>query len=290
VTLPAGATERVVSTNGVRLHVVEAGPSDGPPVVLLHGFPELWYGWRRQIGPLADAGLRLIVPDQRGYNTSDKPAGVAAYRIGTLAADVVGLLDATGIDRAAIVGHDWGAAVAWWLGLAHPERVSRLAVLNVPHPAVVRRHLLASPRQALRSWYIFFFQLPRIPERFLARDDFATLARAVRGGRRGTCTDEDLARYREAWRQPGALTGMVSWYRAALRGSGQRLPRLRIAAETLVLWGARDRFLGREMAEPSASLCDRGRLRFFEEATHWVQHDEADAVNEELRRFLRAPA
>ena len=102
------------------------------------------------------------------------------------------MLDAAGIGRAAIVGHDWGAAVAWWLGLAHPERVSRLAVLNVPHPAVMRRYLLSSPRQALRSWYIFFFQLPRLPERFLARDDFANLARAVRGGRRGTCTDEDL--------------------------------------------------------------------------------------------------
>jgi pimeloyl-ACP methyl ester carboxylesterase len=290
VTLPAGATERLVPTNGVRLHVVEAGPSNGPPVVLLHGFPELWYGWRRQIGPLAEAGLRLILPDQRGYNTSDKPAGVGAYRIGTLAADVVGLLDAARIERAAIVGHDWGAAVAWWLGLAHPERVSRLAVLNVPHPAVMRRHLFASPRQALRSWYIFFFQLPRLPERFLARDDFAALARAVRGGRRGTCTDEDLACYREAWGQPGALAGMVSWYRAALRGSGQRLPRLRVAVETLVLWGARDRFLGREMAEPSVSLCDRGRLRFFEEASHWVQHDEADAVNEELQRFLAPSA
>ena len=286
MTLPPGATERFVRANGVRLHVVEAGPPDGPPVVLLHGFPELWYGWRRQIGPLAEAGFRLIVPDQRGYNTSDKPAGVGAYHVDTLAADVVALLDAARIEQAAIVGHDWGAVVAWWLGLAHPERVSRLAILNVPHPAVMRRHLLSSPRQALRSWYIFFFQIPGLPERFLGRRDFANLARAVRGGRRGTCTDEDLARYREAWAQPGALTGMVNWYRAALRGAGRKLPRLRVGAETLVLWGARDRFLGRAMAEPSVSLCDRGRIRFFEKATHWVQHDEADAVNEELRRFL----
>jgi len=284
--LPPGAIERFVRANGIRLHVVEAGPPSGPPVVLLHGFPELWYGWRGQIGPLAEAGFRVIVPDQRGYNLSDKPPGVGAYAVGTLAADVASLLDACGLARASIVGHDWGAVVAWWLALAHPERVSRLGVLNVPHPAVMRRHLMSSPRQMARSWYVFFFQLPGLPERFLARDGFANLARAVRGGRRGTCTSEDLAVYREAWAQPGALTGMVNWYRAALRSAAQRLPRLRVGVETLVLWGARDRFLGREMAEPSAALCDQGRLELFEQATHWLQHDEKDAVNDRLVRFL----
>lgn len=284
--LPPGTSERFVQANGVRLHVVEAGPEAGPAVVLLHGFPELWYGWRRQIGPLAEAGFRVIVPDQRGYGTSEKPAGIAAYRIDALAADVTGLLDALGLARASLVGHDWGAAVAWWLALAHPERLLRLGILNVPHPAVMRRHLTSSPRQMLRSWYAFFFQVPGLPERFLARDGFANLARAVRGGRRGTCTDEDLAVYREAWSQPGALTAMVNWYRAALRSAGARLPRLRVGVETLVLWGARDRFLGREMAAASAALCDHGRLEMFERATHWLQHDEADAVNDRLARFL----
>jgi pimeloyl-ACP methyl ester carboxylesterase len=186
-----------------------------------------------------------------------------------------------------VVGHDWGAAVAWWLALARPERVSRLGILNVPHPAIMRRHLLSSPRQMLRSWYVFFFQVPGLPERFLARDGFANLSRAVRGGRRGTCTDEDLAVYKEAWSQPGALTAMVNWYRAALRSGGARLPRRRVSVETLVLWGARDRFLGREMAEASAALCDRGRLEVFEQATHWLQHDEANAVNDRLLGFLR---
>ena len=285
--LPHGTSDRFVQTNGIRLHIVEAGPEDGPPVVLLHGFPELWYGWRRQIGPLAEAGFRVIVPDQRGYNTSGKPKGVSAYRIEALAADVVGLLDAAGLPRASFVGHDWGGVVAWWLGLAHPDRVHRVAILNVPHPAVMRRYLRSSPRQLLRSWYVFFFQLPRLPERFLARDGFANLARAVRGGRRGTCTDDDLALYREAWAQPGALTGMLNWYRAALRPAGQRLPRLRVSVETLLLWGARDRFLGRAMAEASAALCDHGRLEVFDGATHWLQHDEADAVNDRLERFLK---
>jgi pimeloyl-ACP methyl ester carboxylesterase len=286
VSLPPGATERFVVTNGVRLHVVEAGPGDGPLVVLLHGFPEFWYGWRKQIGPLAGAGFRLLVPDQRGYNTSDKPEAVSAYRLDALADDVVGLVDEAGRERALVVGHDWGAVVGWWLAMTRPERVERLAVLNVPHPAVMRRHLLRNPRQLLRSWYIFFFQVPGLPEWWIARNDFRNGCRAMRTSRRGSVTDADLARYREAWAQPGALRGMVSWYRAALRSLGARAPSPRVRVPTLMLWGARDVALGREMAEPSIALCDDGRLVFLEDATHFVQHDEPDRVNRELLAFL----
>jgi epoxide hydrolase 4 len=283
--LPQGLRERVVETNGVRLHVVEAGPQDGELVLLLHGFPELWYGWRQQIPALAAAGYRVLVPDQRGYNTSDKPSGVGAYAIEPLARDVLGLVDEAGREKAVVVGHDWGGVVAWWLGFAHPQRLSRLAILNVPHPAVMRRHLLRDPGQLLRSWYIFFFQLPRLPERLLARDGFALLARAVRGGRKGTCTSEDLEVYRAAWAQPGALQGMVNWYRAALRGVARPLSS-RVCVETLLLWGVRDRFLGSALAAPSAERCDHVRLERFSEAGHFLQHDAADAVNDRLLRFL----
>jgi len=286
MSLPAGATERLFETNGTRLHVVEAGPPDGPLVVLLHGFPEFWYGWRRQIPALAEAGFRLLVPDQRGYNLSDKPVGVPPYRLETLGDDVLGLLDKAGRERAFVVGHDWGAVVAWWLALAKPARVERLGILNVPHPMVMRRYLLTHPRQTLRSWYIFFFQLPGLAERWMAREGFRNAARILRTARRGSFTDEDLARYREAWAQPGALTAMVNWYRAAFRSASLRLPGPRVSVPTLMLWGARDIALGREMAQPSIDLCDEGRLVFFEDATHFVQHDEADRVNEELLRFL----
>jgi pimeloyl-ACP methyl ester carboxylesterase len=279
--------ERYVRTNGVSLRVVEAGPRRGPLVVLLHGFPEFWYGWRRQLPALARAGFRVIVPDQRGYAKSDKPPGVGAYRVEELARDVLGLIDEAGRERATVVGHDWGAAVAWWLGLAHPERLERLAILNAPHPAVMRRHLLRNPRQLLRSWYILAFQAPGLPERLLARDDYAMLARAVRGGRRGTCTAADLERYREAWAEPGALTAMVNWYRAAMRWAWSPPPPRRVPVPTLMLWGARDRFLGRELAPPSAALCDAARLVFHEHATHWIQHDDADEVSERLVRFVR---
>ncbi len=270
-----------VETNGIRLHVVQAGPLDGPLLILLHGFPEFWYGWKGQIEPLAAAGYRVWVPDQRGYNLSDKPKGVVAYGINTLAADIVGLIDAAGAQKAVVVGHDWGAAVAWWVAATQPERVERLVVLNVPHPAVMKRFVSRNVGQLLRSWYIGFFQLPVLPEWLSRLGNWYTLTRSLRGSSRpGTFSDADLAQYRSAWAQPGALTAMVNWYRAALRRPPTRNTARRITVPTLLIWGARDRFLKREMAQPSIDLCDRGRLVFFENATHWVQHEEAERVNE----------
>jgi len=284
---PPHLHERFVRTNGISLHVVEAGPRKGPLVVLLHGFPEFWYGWRHQIPALAKAGFHVLAPDQRGYGTSDKPPGVGAYGMGELVRDVLGLVDEAGHERATVVGHDWGGVVAWSLAAAHPARVERLAILNVPHPAVMRRSLLTNPRQLLRSWYVFMFQAPGLPERLMARDDYAMLARAVRGGRRGTCTAQDLARYKEAWSEPGALTAMVNWYRAAMRWAWSPPPRGRVTVPALLLWGVRDRFLGRELAAPSAALCDDARLVFHEHATHWIQHDDADEVNAQLVHLVR---
>lgn len=284
--LPEGAAARFVETNGVRLHVVEAGPQDGPLVILLHGFPEFWYGWRHQLAPLAEAGYRVVVPDQRGYNLSDKPRPVSAYRLDLLAADVEGLMRASGRERAHVVGHDWGAAVAWWLALRRPERVASLAVLNVPHPVVMRRHLLRNPRQRRRSWYIFFFQLPWLPEWYLRRRNWRNAVRALRSARRGSFEEADLERYREAWSRPGAMRAMLGWYRAALRGAAQRLADVRVHVPTLILWGVHDVALGRELAAPSRDLCDAAELVFFEEASHWLQHDEPEAVCSRLLAFL----
>lgn len=275
-----------VETNGIRLHVAQAGPVEGPLVILLHGFPEFWYGWRKQIDALAAAGLRVWAPDQRGYNLSDKPPSVQDYRIEPLAADVLGLIAAAGRERASIVGHDWGGVVTWWLAANHAERLDRAVILNVPHPAVMRRHLRTNPRQMFRSRYIVWFQLPGFAEWLFRRRDGALLARILqRTSRPGTFSEEDLARYRESWRQPGALTGMLNWYRAA-RHWLHSAPS-RVSMPLLLLWGTRDRFLGRELAEPSLRLCDQGQLHFFEKATHWLQHEEAATVNARLITFLR---
>jgi pimeloyl-ACP methyl ester carboxylesterase len=278
---------RTVTTNGVHLHVVEAGPESGPLLILLHGFPEFWYGWRRQIEPLAAAGFHVLVPDQRGYNLSDKPASIAAYNIDNLARDIVGLIDEAGAAKAYVAGHDWGGAVGWWLGVKHPERLEKLALLNIPHPLVMKRAVRKDPAQRKKSSYIFFFQLPWLPEHSFRKNNFARGVKSLQGSSRpGTFTDADLALYREAWSQPGEVRSMIHWYRASLRSQPESPASPRVRVPTLLLWGEKDRFLGREMAQPSIDLCDDGRLVFVAEASHWIQHEEPERVTRELLGFF----
>jgi epoxide hydrolase 4 len=280
---------RRVPVQGITLRVVEAGPEEGPLVMLLHGFPEFWYGWRKQIPALASAGYRVWVPDQRGYGGSDKPPDVADYRLEALALDVVGLIGAAGVERAAaVVGHDWGGVVAWWVGIAHPARVERLVILNAPHPSrgVTRAAIRKRARQLLMSWYVFAFQLPGLPEWFLRRRNWCILERSLRGRTPDAFTPEDRARYREAWSAPGAITGMVNWYRAMLRRRAGAPGSTRMRIPTLILWGERDRYLSKELAPLSLERCDQGRLITFADATHWLQHDEPQAVNRAMLEFL----
>ncbi|MBN8582141.1 MAG: alpha/beta hydrolase [Anaerolineae bacterium] len=284
-------TSQFIETNGVKLHVVTDGPEEGTPVILLHGFPEFHYGWRKQVSALA-AGFRVITPDQRGYNLSDKPRGISAYDVNTLAKDVVGLFDHFGIQKARLVGHDWGAVVAWTVALNHPERLEKLTILNVPHPDVMSRFILENAEQRKKSWYVFFFQIPFFVEWVLRRDDYRNMARMLVGsGRKSTFRRSDIEEYKKAWSQPGALTGMLNWYRnifwGSLRSIFQKKAARRVSVPTLILWGKNDVALSHEMVQPSLELCDHGSAVFFENATHWVQHDEADEVNKKLIEFLR---
>ncbi|MFC1850596.1 alpha/beta fold hydrolase [candidate division CSSED10-310 bacterium] len=278
----------IVQTNGISLHVVKAGPNNGPVVILLHGFPEFWYGWRYQIPYLALAGYQVWVPDQRGYNLSDKPVGVNAYNLDELAADVLGLIEASGRDKVSLVGHDWGAAVAWWVVNKYPHRFEHLVILNVPHHVVMHRHMRRSFSQMLRSWYIFFFQVPHLPETAVRLAQWFLLERVLRrSSRKGTFTTADLELYRQAWSQPGAITAMISWYRALFQSAVQRPESFRITVPTLLIWGGLDKFLGREMAGPSIDLCDDGHLVLLPEASHWVQHEENERVNKLIDDFMR---
>jgi epoxide hydrolase 4 len=271
----------------VRLHAVAAGPKDGPVVLLLHGFPEFWYGWRGQIEALAAAGFRVIVPDQRGYNLSSKPAGVAAYALTELVSDVIAIADQLGQEKISLAGHDWGAAVAWSTALLHPERIAKLVVLNVPHPSVMRKFFSTRPRQLLRSWYMFFFQFPWLPEAFFSAFNYRVGARALlRSSRPGTFSDEDLAQYRAAWSQPHAVTSMINWYRALFR-TRVIFPDKTVRVPTRILWGERDAFLLSEMAHESLRYCTNAELFTFANATHWLQHEETSRVSELLIDFFR---
>ncbi|MET7248075.1 alpha/beta fold hydrolase [Methylobacterium sp. EM32] len=284
---PTDPTTRRIPVRGLTLNIAESGPADGPLTLLLHGFPETWWAWRHQIGPLAAAGLRVVAPDQRGYGQSSRPEGIPAYHLDRLAEDVTGLADALGYDRFRLVGHDWGGLVAWWVASRHPDRVERVAILNAPHPDVFGAYARRHPSQVLRSFYVGLFQLPGLPEALLRAGDCAALRRALtRSSRPGAFSPHDLDLYAAAWRRPGAITAMLNWYRAL------RLPReaapgpIRLPA--LVLWGERDTALERDLAAESLRLCTDGAVRYFPAATHWLQHEEPQAVNEALIGFLTA--
>jgi epoxide hydrolase 4 len=275
-------------SNGITLHTVTAGPSGGRLLILLHGFPEFWWGWRHQIPYLARAGYRVWVPDQRGYNLSDRPRQASDYNLDQLAADILGLAEAAGEERFSVVGHDWGAAVAWWLSLRYPERLQSQVIINVPHPAIISRAIRQSYEQRLRSLYVALFQLPWLPEKLLQwRDWQATWQAMQQSSRPGTFSEADGRQYRQAWSRPGVFSAMLNWYRALVQNPPSMPANRRVSVPTLIIWGAQDKFLMPEMAQASAALCDDSRLVLVEEATHWIHHEEPALVNSLIDRFLK---
>ena len=276
--------EGYAEVGDVKLHYVEAGA--GPLVVLLHGFPAFWYSWSEQIAPLVKGGFRVVAPDLRGYNLSSKPGAFTDYTADKPAADIAGLIRELGAESATVVGHDWGGSVAWTLAMNNPEVVDRLVILNAAHPRKLNEGL-KSPQQLKRSWYFFYFQFPRLPERRARRGNWKFFKGFLDA--RTPYTEQELARYTEAWSQPGADKAMIDYYRAAVRlGSKQKV--LPITAPTLVIWGQGDRYLGPTLAEPhKEDVPNLDRVVRLPNASHWVHRDEAERVNELLIEFL-APA
>ena len=271
---------------GVRLHYVESG--SGPLVVLLHGHPEFWYSWRHQIPALVRAGHRVVAVDMRGYNTSDKPKGIDAYLLPTLARDIERLIRGLGAERAVVVGHDWGGGVAWELAAHHPEVVERLVAINSPHP---ERFLsgLRSVGQLRKSWYMAAYQLPTLPEAWFRSRDFSILREALRDGAGpNSFTSADIERYVDAASRPGALTAQINYYRALPRLMLREPNRTRkIDVPVLVVWGDRDRYMSVEMAEPDRALVPNLRVERLPDASHWPHLDEPERVNELILEFVR---
>lgn len=278
--------EHFFEVNAVKLHVLDKGKKEGDLIVFLHGFPEFWYGWKAQIEFFTEQGFRVLVPDQRGYNSSSKPKGVKAYCLKNLVEDIAVLIKQVTKKKVAVVGHDWGGAVAWHLALYYPQLVRCLTVINMPHPQVFNKTLKENPVQLLRSFYAGFFQLPFLPEWIISAFDYALPERSMmRTSKEGTFAKQDFAYYKKAWRQPGALTAMINWYRAykynTIKVSG------RIELSTLLLWGKKDAFLLSEMAQPSIDLCANGKLVMVEDATHWIHHEQPHLVNKLIYDFLQ---
>ena len=277
---------RTLDCGEVRLHCAEAGPPSGPLVLLLHGFPEHWITWRKQIPALAQAGFHVVAPDLRGYGASDRPTGVREYGIEKLVADIAGLIDALGVSSAHLAAHDWGGLVAWHLAMWHPEKLGKLVILNIPHPERLKQGL-RTLRQLRKSWYALFFQLPVLPERVLSAKDFHKLRNVFRWQPIEPYPQEQVEEIISALKQPGALTAALDYYRAAARP-------LRRASEpiekpVLVIWGERDAALGSELAAPDPRWVKDVRLVRIPEAAHWVHADAPDQVNSLLLEFFRSP-
>ena len=280
-------THRTADLPNLRIHYVEAG--EGPTVMLLHGFPEFWYSWRHQIPALVKAGYRVVAPDMRGYNQTEKPTPVAAYAPDNLADDIQALIEYLGTNLHALAGHDWGGGVAWFFAMKYPESYERLSILNCPHPARFLSSLLTL-RQLRKSWYMFFFQLPWLPEQMIRSGDFAFIRKTLTRDpiRKDAFSDEDVDAYINALQTPGALTGAINYYRAAFRQSPFSTYKSfkPIEAPVQVLWGAQDRHLGKEIAAPHNRWVPNAQVEFCEDASHWLMMDRPEWVNNQLRTFL----
>lgn len=277
-----------VTANQLSFRVAMAGSGE-KLVLCLHGFPESAVSWRYQIELLAQAGYRVWAPDLRGYGGTSRPAGIEAYRIESLMDDVTGLLAAAQVQRAILIGHDWGGIIAWYYAMRHPIRVEALVSVNAPHPACFEREV-RHWRQLHRSWYMSFFQIPRLPEAALSAGHGAMIGLIFK--RMARHMPESLVRlYRQQACETGALTAMVNYYRAALRGDGalrqRRLGYPRISVPTLVLWGLQDHALVGENLNGLRDFVDELTVIPMADAGHFVHEDEPEQVTRELLTWLQ---
>ena len=285
---------RRVEANGLGFHVAECGEGDRL-ALCLHGFPECWYSWRFQLPLLADLGFRAWAPDLRGYGESDRPTEMRDYSIEALLDDVAGLVDASECSEVVLLGHDWGAAIAWYFAIRKLRPLDRLVIFNVPHP-VPFTEALSSWKQRRKSLYALFFQIPRLPEMLMRANNYRAISRAFTetGADPKQFPEEVLQVYREAAAQPGALTAMLNYYRAIGRGGGgERQRRLGfpvIDTPTLMIWGLNDVALDVETTHGTERHVADLTLRYLPGVSHWVQQDAPEIVNAMLAKWLRGEA
>lgn len=279
---------RDIITNSIRMHYVTQG--SGPLLVLLHGFPEFWYSWRQQIPFLADLGYTVVAPDLRGYNDSDKPR--TGYSISNLLRDIVGLIKELGYKKAVIVGHDWGGALAWQFAIRYPQMTEKLIGLNAPPPWTFAREF-RTPKQLRKSWYIFFFQLPWLPEYTLLRNHAEAIGKTLytTAVQKSAFPPDVLKQYREAMSKPGVMTAALNYYRALFRrpggfGGGGGSQSSRVDAPTLLIWGEQDSALDIAMTYGLEEWVPNIRVERIPDSGHWVQQEKPERVNELMHDFL----
>ena len=289
--MPADLNRISVEANGIDFSVLVAGEGDRL-ALCLHGCPEIGYSWRYQLPVLAGAGYRAWAPDLRGYGATSKPPDREDYRIETLMDDVEALIAAAGPEDVTLIAHDWGAIIGWYVAMHRPQLVDRLVIMNLPHPAVAARVMRSSLRQQLRSAYMAWFQLPRLPEWRFRRNNAEKIARSFTdmAVHQDRFSAEVLDVYRQAALEPGALKAMMDYYRAYVRGGGmRRMTKLGyppVQCPTLVIWGEQDTALGVEMLDGTNDHVEDLTIRRLPDASHWVQQDDPDTVNQMLIEWL----
>ncbi|MBC7969725.1 MAG: alpha/beta hydrolase [Verrucomicrobia bacterium] len=273
-----------IHTNGIKLHYVTQG--EGPLMLFLHGFPEFWYSWRHQIPEFA-TDHKVVAVDLRGYNESDKPEAQSAYVMAEFMKDVKGVIEGLGYDRCLLVGHDWGGAIAWSFAYAYPELVDRLVILNLPHPAKFAEGL-RTPQQLLRSAYIFFFQIPLLPELLIQLNDYQVLETAFKGMavNKNAFSDEDIEAYKNAFARRDTLTAALNYYRNVFAQGLTSRDWGILTTPTLMIWGEADTALGKELTYGTEKYVQDFRIRYIPHCSHWVQQEQPQLVNQLIRDFL----
>ena len=274
-----------ITTNGVKLHYVTQG--EGPLMLMLHGFPEFWYSWRHQIPEFAQ-DFKVVALDLRGYNDSDKPTEQSAYVMHEFIQDVEGVIKRLGYQKCVLVGHDWGGAIAWNFAYAHPQMVEQLIILNLPHPAKFAQGL-RTPQQLLRSYYMFTFQLPWIPELLLQSSDYQAIETAFKGTavNKSAFTKADIDAYKNAAAKRGALTAMLNYYRNIFQQRMLNPSWGVLEVPTLMIWGENDTALGKELTYDTAAYVRDFQIKYIPNCGHWVQQEQPELVNQYMREFLR---
>ncbi|MEM7712701.1 MAG: alpha/beta hydrolase [Cyanobacteria bacterium P01_A01_bin.68] len=273
-----------ITTNGVNLHYVTQG--SGPLMLMLHGFPEFWYSWRYQIPEFA-SDFKVVAPDLRGYNDSDKPASQSAYVMNELVQDVEGIISGLGYEKCVLVAHDWGGGIAWNFASKYPQMLEKLIIMNCPHPAKFSEGL-RTPQQLLRSWYMFFFQLPVIPELFLQSQDYQFIENAFKGMaiKKSAFSTEDINLYKDAAAKRGALTAMINYYRNILGSPMFNQNSSILEVPTLMIWGEEDTALGKELTYGTEAYVRDFQIKYIPNCSHWVQQEQPESVNQYMREFL----
>jgi pimeloyl-ACP methyl ester carboxylesterase len=271
-------TEQRIELPNITLNVAIGGNKNGQPILLLHGYPDAWFGWKKVMERLINNGFRVIAPDQRGYNLSDKPKGKVAYHTENIVQDAIDLMTYLGYEKFSLAGHDFGGYIAWQIALTHEKRLEKLFILSCFHPKVITNIAKLHWRQWLKSWYLIFFKFPKLPELFIRFNNYYFLRQNISQH----LTNEEKQEYIQSWQQPHFIESALNWYRAPI----QSIKNPNLNLPVLIIWGENDAYLGLEGARWSLDFCSNGELKVIEDASHWLMLENTTSISKSIINFL----